>query len=226
MIAADISKEDKLKFISKSDCTNLLVKMAQTPDYNFSSSGNRIRNGFMGFVIKLANLIVKMKTTYSASDDFNGDDTFKKVYSKDWEKFVEGELENSNDRNSKNLGGRPTSTTSDDDETNQFEVNMDNIMKRFQCFNNTMQNYNSSTDDDEKEDDEQAVEEPDRENEAESEGRQTLVNILPEKEEEERVKVQVTLPDAFKINSDYADSSYWKIRVDEGDLDSLLSDYQ
>lgn len=36
----------------------------------------------------------------------------------------------------------------------------------------------------------------------------------------------MTLPDVFKINSDYADSSYWKIRVDEDDLDSLLSDYQ
>lgn len=150
--------------------------MAQTPEVNFSTSGNRIRNGFMGFVIKLANLIVKMKTNYS-SEDYKGDENFNKVYSQDWEKFVEGELENSNDRNSKNLGGRPTSTTSDDDETNQFDVNMDNIMKRFKCFNNTMQNYNSSTDDDDKDDDDQAVEEPDREEEAETDARQTIVSV-------------------------------------------------
>jgi len=32
-------------------------------------------------------------------------------------------------------------------------VNMDNIMKRFKCFNSTMQNFNSATEEDDKEDD-------------------------------------------------------------------------
>jgi len=114
VIGSEISKEEKLRFVATSDCSSHLVKMAQSPDIVFSTSGNRIRNGHMGFVIKLANLIVKMKGNYSASDD---EQTFERVFSAEWEKFVEGELENSNERNSKNLGGRPTSTTSEDEET-------------------------------------------------------------------------------------------------------------
>ena len=38
----------------------MLVRMAEVPEVKFAS-GNSIRNGFMGFVIKLANLI-KTKT--------------------------------------------------------------------------------------------------------------------------------------------------------------------
>lgn len=74
------------------------------------------------------------------------------MFHSDWQEFVSVELEKSNERNSRNLGGRPTSTTSEDDEHNQFDVNMDNIMKRFKCFNTIMQN-NSSTDEDDKDDD-------------------------------------------------------------------------
>jgi len=100
--------------------------MSTNPEVKFAS-GNKIRNGYMGFVIKLSNLIVKKK-----------DDLESTVSSEKWQDFVAHELETSNERNSRNLGGRPTSTTSDDDETNQFDVNMDNIMKRFKCFNTIM----------------------------------------------------------------------------------------
>mgnify|MGYP001626732267 CR=1 FL=1 len=46
---------------------------------------------------------------------------------------------------------------------------MDNIMKRFKCFNTIMQN-NSSTDDDDKEDEDEGNE-PDREVDADGESR-------------------------------------------------------
>ena len=94
------------------------------------------------------------------------------VFNDSWNSFVAGELEVSNERNRRNLGGRPTSRTSEDDETNQFDVNMDNIMKRFKCFNTLVQN-NSSTDDDDKDDKEdkdQKEEEEDTINEPEGEG--------------------------------------------------------
>lgn len=95
------------------------------------------------------------------------------VFNDSWNSFVANELEVSNERNRRNLGGRPTSTTSEDDETNQFDVNMDNIMKRFKCFNTLVQN-NSSTDDDDKDDkedkDEKEEEEEDTINEPEVEG--------------------------------------------------------
>ncbi len=85
--------------------------MAKEPDAEFSS-GKKIRNGFMGFVIKLANLIVKSKTALAEGKEY------ELVYTTSWDSFVSGELETSNERNGRNLGGRPTSTTSEDDETN------------------------------------------------------------------------------------------------------------
>ena len=77
------------------------------------ATGNRIRNGFMGFVIKLANLI---KTKTDAMSDEAAE--LVSLLNPDWKQFVSTELEVSNERNARNLGGRTTSTMSDDDETN------------------------------------------------------------------------------------------------------------
>ena len=55
---SDLKKEQKLEFLKKSEVTQSLINMAEDPQVTFSS-GNNIRNGFMGFVIKLANLLVK-----------------------------------------------------------------------------------------------------------------------------------------------------------------------
>lgn len=111
----------------------------------------------MGFVIKLANLLVKNR------DSFNGEEGEADVFGSDWAEFISEELEKSNERNARNLGGRRGNTNeTEDDETNQFDVNMDNIMKRFKCFNTVMQN-NSSTDDDDKDDEDDVVNEPDDE---------------------------------------------------------------
>ncbi len=103
--------EEKIDFLKSSDATNMLMQMAKEPEVAFTS-GNKIRNGFMGFVIKLANLIVKSKTALAEGKEH------ELVYTTSWDSFVSGELETSNERNGRNLGGRPTSTTSEDDETN------------------------------------------------------------------------------------------------------------
>ena len=87
----------------------------------------------MGFVIKRANLLVKNR------DSFNGEENESDVFGTEWAEFVSEELEKSNERNARNLGGRRgTNNDTEDDETNQFDVNMDNIMKRFKCFNTVM----------------------------------------------------------------------------------------
>jgi hypothetical protein len=40
------------------EVTTILTRMADTPEVRFAS-GNSIRNGQMGFVIKLSNFIIK-----------------------------------------------------------------------------------------------------------------------------------------------------------------------
>lgn len=211
VLASEISNDEKLEFLTSSDCTEMLMSMAKEPEVSFSS-GNSIRNGFMGFVIKLANLLVKNKTSLA-----EGEKDVSEVYSSNWDSFVSGELETSNERNGRNLGGRPTSTTSEDDDTNQFDVNMDNIMKRFKCFNTIMQN-NSSTDEDDK-DDEDESNEPDTYDEADTDSRTTAVNV-------EVPKIDVIIPEPTKVDAKFANSGYWKLDATEDELDDLLADYE
>jgi len=60
LFKTELSNDEKVSFLQVSEVTSVLVRMAKVPEVKFAS-GNRIRNGFMGFVIKLANLI-KTKT--------------------------------------------------------------------------------------------------------------------------------------------------------------------
>ena len=60
------------------------------------------------------------------------------VFNAEWTAYMEGELQSSNTENARNLGGRPTSNETDDEETTNFDVNMDRIMQRFNVFNNIM----------------------------------------------------------------------------------------
>ena len=211
VLASEISNDGKLEFLTSSDCTEMLMSMAKEPEVAFAS-GNSIRNGFMGFVIKLGNLLVKNKASLSEDEK-----DVSEVYSSNWDSFVSGELETSNERNGRNLGGRPTSTTSEDDDTNQFDVNMDNIMKRFKCFNTIMQN-NSSTDEDDK-DDEDESNEPDRDEDADTDSRTTAVKV-------EAPKIEVIIPEQTQVDAKFADSGYWKVDATEDELDDLLADYE
>lgn len=68
---SDLELEDKLEFLHASDVTSALVRMAETPEVTFAS-GNRIRNGFMGFVIQMGNLIVKQKAANTGFDTLEG----------------------------------------------------------------------------------------------------------------------------------------------------------
>ena len=180
--------------------------MAEVPNIKFGT-GNRIRNGFMGFVIKLANLVNTKVEEMKDVDDMS------EFMSQDWKNFVTTELEVSNERNARNLGGRTTSTISDEEETNQFDVNMDNIMKRFKCFN-TIISSNNTTDDDEED---ETINEPDGEGETSNEAKPAAA---------EEKQVEVVLPQVDQIDSKFADSGYWKVDPLEDELDDLLADYE
>ena len=94
-----LSNEDKVGFMMSSEVTKVLVRMAEVPEVKFAT-GNKIRNGFMGFVIKLANLI------HSKAEGMTDADALEKVLTQEWKDFVSSELETSNERNARNLGGR------------------------------------------------------------------------------------------------------------------------
>lgn len=210
----DIENQEKLDFLVASEVTNCLVRMSQTPEVKFNS-GKIIRNGYMGFTTQLANLIVKTKGSLEQCDTAT-------LFNEEWESYVRSELASSNERNSRNLGGRPTSNTDEDDETNQFDVNMENIMKRFKSFSAVMQN-NSSADEDDKDDDDdddQGANEPEGEGEDGNESR-------PRASSEDKI-IEVTLPDAPVVDSTFADASYWKVDSDvsQDELDDLLKEYE
>lgn len=62
-----------------------------------------------------------------------------------WTNYVEEELKKINDTNNRNLGGQqPRQNNMDDDDNDQnYEVNMEKIMARFSNFN-SMQSSNSN----------------------------------------------------------------------------------
>ncbi len=104
---------------------------------------------------------------------------------------------------------------------------MDNIMKRFKCFNTIMQN-NTSTDDDNNDDDE----EDDNSNEPDGEGDSASKTIIDtsggnkDAGDEEKTKIEVQLPTVTKVDSTFSDSGYWKVDALEDGLDDLLKDYE
>jgi hypothetical protein len=76
-----------------------------------------------------------------------------------WSAFVEGELRSSLDRNALNLGGQqPRGSVGDDDDAdNHYEVNMEQIMKKFTNFNSQASSASSNQDEDEAEAEEDAA---------------------------------------------------------------------
>ena len=62
VFSSDISNAEKVSFLKSCGVTSQLIKMSDTSEVQFYS-GNKIRNGHMGFVIKLANSIVTARKT-------------------------------------------------------------------------------------------------------------------------------------------------------------------
>jgi len=73
-----------------------------------------MRHGYMGFAIKLSNLIKKKMEADSMATMEGGEE----VFNADWTSYMEGELTRSNTENARNLGGRPHSNDTEEEETN------------------------------------------------------------------------------------------------------------
>jgi len=108
-----LTRENKFNIILKSNVVPALLKMSENTKVTFTSS-NQMRHGYMGFAIKLSNLIKKKGETEQLSIL----DVEEKVFNVDWLAYVDGELTRSNNENARNLGGRPHSNDTEEEETN------------------------------------------------------------------------------------------------------------
>ena len=138
------SAQTKIDIIKVSEVCSKIVHLADTAHYTFKSE-RKVRNGYMGFVIKLANIIQKRveldNLAEYAPEIFENDD---------WRSFCEGELDESNKTNSKSLGGHARSINNDDDllDDAPMDINMEKIMARFNTYSQQVSQSSSSNDED------------------------------------------------------------------------------
>jgi hypothetical protein len=102
--------------------------MADYPDYQHSSE-RKVRNGYMGFVVKLANLIQRRADVDSLVKLVP-----EQLKSSEWLLFVNGELDASNKQNNKSLGGHTRGFQEEEEEESQMDINMEKIMARFNTY--------------------------------------------------------------------------------------------
>lgn len=160
----------------------------------------------MGFVIKLGNILKKQVEDLQI--------LFKQLADDSWTGFVDGELKKSNDINQRNLGGQqPFNSLDDEDESNSYEQNMEKIMQRFTSFTNVMSSNNSNNDDNDNNNDDDNDD-----------------DVLRDRSNSEDEKhIDVVLPDDNdKVDSDFADGTYWRVgsALNNDLLDELLADYE
>lgn len=128
--SASNSSEVKAGVVNDSEVCTELADMADYSAITLKSSRS-VRNGHMGFVVKLANLVLK-RAEIDHLDDMCPD----QLSGTEWRLFTNGELVMSNKNNNKSLGGhtRTVQRDEDSDEANTFDVNMEIIMSRFNTY--------------------------------------------------------------------------------------------
>jgi hypothetical protein len=75
----------------------------------------------MAAVVKLANTLTKNKAKEGVQEYLDS-------LGEDWRQFSEGELKNSNDTNTKSLGGQQPRQLSNDDDDIEGSMSMDSIL--------------------------------------------------------------------------------------------------
>jgi len=202
----DIPIDNRIAMIEKAELFSWLTTHAKQARFTHSS-GRTVRNGFMGFVIKLGNILKKQV------DDLQV--LFKNLADDSWTTFVDGELRRSNEINQRNLGGQqPFNSFDEEEDSNSYEQNMEKIMQRFTSFTNQMSSNNSNNDD--------------NDNDNDNDEEDDVLRDRSNSEEAEKT-IEVTLPeDTNKVDAEFADGSYWRVDTGASDdlLDELLADYE
>ena len=82
-----IQPQIKIDLFRESEVCSKLVRLADTPEYQFKSE-RKVRNGYMGFVIELSNIITKRVEQENLAD--YAPEIFE---NEDWKHFCQGELD-------------------------------------------------------------------------------------------------------------------------------------
>ena len=220
----ELTSEEKLTLLKQAGLTQSLVTMSKDASVEFAS-GFAVRNGYMGFVTKISNLVSKL-----ADNGLKNQDTAAEVFNEDWNSFVSEELASSNERDNRELGGR---TGDADEDDGQFDVNMDRIMQRFKVFAGSQQSSSEEDDRDEDEDEDKDEDEEDQDEEEEEQEDKPASNEEVEEKTSEKdhttfkeVTIKVELPKEEQVDASFADSGYWKVSGCAENLEDLLADYE
>ena len=133
----DHCENDEFKkfFLTNSNIGKSLADMALDSEFQMHEE-RKIRNGYMGLVVKIANKLQSKIPKADASEESQTAPTgassstqdqtvtdYLDGVGEDWKNFVDGELSESNENNSKTLGGTTRPANDDDDEIDQsYEV--------------------------------------------------------------------------------------------------------
>lgn len=202
----DIPIESRIAMIEKAELFSWLTSHAKQARFTHSS-GRSVRNGYMGFVIKLGNILKKQV------DDLQV--LFKNLADDSWTAFVDGELKKSNEINQRNLGGQqPFNSFDEEEDSNSYEQNMEKIMQRFTSFTNSMSSNNSNNDDNKNDNDSDEEDDVLRDRSNSEDAQKQIEVVLPE--------------DNNKVDGEFADGNYWRVDTGASDelLDELLADYE
>jgi len=107
-----MTPQQKVNILQKSGLTDMLVSMGGKCTYTHVSTDNKTRYPNMGCVVKLSNLVLKVKE----ADDLDKQDNADQVFTQAWNDFVGGELESSNKNDKVTLGGANRLGDSEEDE--------------------------------------------------------------------------------------------------------------
>lgn len=228
-----------------------ITELSKSANFELDSK-NLIRNGFMAVVIDVSNKLVKRteqvgagKDAATTSEDLTVIDYLDTV--KEWKEFVDGELDASNKKNKRTLGGstRPVEDETNDDE-NGYDVQMDKIMARFNNFNRILSQSSKDEDDDDEEEEENTNDEAsksssetwdeDDDDDKPTDGETRTSEIEKNKDEpgftnnpNGGVAIQkVEVPEQEDLVSEYSDSQFWKVdkQLNEDDVDALLAELE
>lgn len=128
---------------------------------------------------------------------------------------MEGELKNSNETNTRSLGGQQPRSSGMDDDDMEGSLSMDSILAKFQNFSTERSKRENSHDDDEEEEEDE-----------EEESKDTPLDFLKERDAQyEAAEQAAPLKEEEPLQQEYLASNYWKVELhDEKSVDDLMAE--
>lgn len=192
----------KSHILEQTQITKTLAEMGQQCNFEMDS-GRQIRNGYMGLVVKISNLLIQKGGSEVVDQDTGSNDEnqetssdksqksvseflAKKENAPEWQTWVEGELKRTNELNSRTLGGQKRSPAAEDDESDNEENDEAEKAAKLISFSQMIKSFNySASNDDEDEKEEEADADDQEDNSATSE---VDVELRQDDDEEEEAE--------------------------------------